>query len=123
MGGEMLSYNEGEDKFFQHTWRGLYESVGLAMVLPTCGLSEVGTMRVVDGSNLLDKSSSCQLGEYQQPCRECQKCFRKDLIMILLRKMKWEEFIGYLDGYLSSPKVINYVLLAPVPLALQYVYM
>lgn len=54
--------------------------VGLPLLRPALGLSEIGTMMLTLRSDLADISRSCTFGTITTPCRECVKCVRKDLM-------------------------------------------
>lgn len=55
-------------------------AVGLPLMRPVLGVTEIGTMRMALESDLGDISRSCSYGTYTQPCGRCGKCIRKDLI-------------------------------------------
>ena len=53
--------------------------VGLPLLRPALGLTEIGTMAVTLKSNLADIARSCVMGTDKEPCHECVKCVRKEL--------------------------------------------
>lgn len=56
----------------------LYRAVGLPLLRPATGMSEVITTRLAQASDLADLGRSCLLGD-DGPCLACTKCFRKEL--------------------------------------------
>jgi hypothetical protein len=59
--------------------------IGLPLLRPALGLSEVATMNVTLQSDLADIARSCIFGDLKQPCYECAKCVRKELITAALQ--------------------------------------
>jgi hypothetical protein len=60
--------------------RRLLQAVGLDLVEPVAGASEVLTTRLARSSPIGDLVLSCPLGTARQGCGRCEKCVRKDLI-------------------------------------------
>lgn len=58
----------------------LADTVGLPLMRPVLGVTEIGTMRMVLGSDLRDVARSCTYGSLTAPCGSCGKCIRKDLL-------------------------------------------
>ena len=58
----------------------LLSAVGLEMSLPIAGISEVGTSIINEVSDLGIIAQSCIRGGVGKPCRNCWKCFRKELL-------------------------------------------
>jgi len=61
------------------------ELIGLPLLRPALGLSEIGTMSLTLKSDLADISRSCTFGTLNAPCHECVKCVRKDLMTAAIR--------------------------------------
>lgn len=57
------------------------ESVGMPLMRPVLGVTEIGTMRMTAESDLSDIARACPFGSYTSPCGTCGKCIRKDLII------------------------------------------
>lgn len=104
--------NKRSDKgFYDDSWQLVFRAAGLNMTLPTVGLTEFGNLLIADRLGVVDKTTPCQLGEYQKPCRECAKCFRKDFVLYHMGYISRKDFRRRLPGYMTSPKSRNLVLL------------
>jgi hypothetical protein len=76
------------------TWKGqprkgtgidpLPEAVGLPIMRPLIGITEVGTMHLTLGSDMSDLARSCVAGTVTDACHQCAKCLRKDMIRAVL---------------------------------------
>ena len=62
----------------------LPELVGLPIMRPLAGLSEVATMRLSLGSELRGIVRSCLGGTFDDACHQCAKCLRKDLLQAVI---------------------------------------
>ena len=58
----------------------LFKSVGLELIFPTVGCSEVITTKIVDDSEYKNYAFSCLRGSGGKQCNRCYKCFRKNLL-------------------------------------------
>ncbi len=58
----------------------LPEMVGMPIMRPTAGLTEITTLRISTESELSGLARSCVRGSGASPCHVCSKCIRKDLI-------------------------------------------
>lgn len=68
---------------FEETWfwkkhAPLFESVGLPILQPVMGCSEIINQRIVEQSGLLNYAQSCLRSSSREPCGSCWKCFRKN---------------------------------------------
>ena len=61
-------------------YNGIAAAAGLPFNLPTAGLSELVTTRLVLESPLQHTAQSCVRGPFGRPCMMCWKCFRKNLL-------------------------------------------
>lgn len=61
-------------------WNLAFDAVGIAMLRPVCGISEVLTFRISDSSPVGDLARSCIQGDIHGPCMACMKCLRKELL-------------------------------------------
>lgn len=59
---------------------GLPAMMGLPLMRPVLGVTEIGTMRLAMESDLADLARSCTVGSFAAPCGRCAKCIRKNLI-------------------------------------------
>jgi hypothetical protein len=81
------AYRVGHQRFVDYHRRGVYKSwaavfaaVGLPVLNPVAGVSEVGTSSIVLQDDWAALAQSCIRGEVGSPCRNCWKCFRKSLL-------------------------------------------
>lgn len=61
-------------------WRRVFAAVGLPVLNPIAGASEIASSRMVLGSSLEGTAQSCVRGRLGEPCRNCWKCVRKILV-------------------------------------------
>lgn len=61
-------------------WAELFAVVGLPIVNPVAGVSEVGTSMIVRESGWSAVARSCIRGTVSRPCQNCWKCFRRTLL-------------------------------------------
>lgn len=82
-----VAYGTGFGGFIDHAavteherWRRVFAAVGLPVLNPIAGVSEIASSRMVMGSALDGFAQSCVRGRIGEPCRNCWKCVRKTLI-------------------------------------------
>ena len=68
----------------------LLEAVGLSIVNPVAGVSEVGTAMVNAASGFAEFAQSCMRGSVGAPCLNCWKCARKVMVDSALRE-EWPD--------------------------------
>lgn len=61
-------------------WGGIFSAAGIPLYLPVAGISEVGTSQIVQSSSFKDYTRSCIRGKWPDSCKNCWKCFRKELV-------------------------------------------
>lgn len=54
--------------------------LGMPVMRPLVGVTEVGAMRIALNSDLADAARSCPWGTATEPCHACTKCIRKDML-------------------------------------------
>lgn len=59
--------------------------MGIPLLRPVAGATEIGTMNLTLQSNLSDIARSCVIGTLSSPCYECTKCVRKELTTAAIR--------------------------------------
>lgn len=94
-------------------WYKLLKAVDLPYTLPTIGLSEVSTTRMVMNSPYQAFAQACSRGKIKKPCMNCFKCFRKDLLEKVMMKQPISD--RYLDQ-LFKIKDVQKVLKTPPPI-------
>src|SRR5699024_7010990 len=75
-----LGYKDCKDTEVGHPWYRLLASIDMMYTLPTIGLSEVSTTRIVRKSPYHEFAQACSRGKIKKPCMNCYKCFRKSLL-------------------------------------------
>jgi hypothetical protein len=75
-----FSYRDYAQSGHFKRYNGVAAAVGLPFNLPTAGLSEVITTRLVLESPFQHTAQSCVRGPFGKPCMICWKCFRKNLL-------------------------------------------
>lgn len=63
--------------YFQY-WGERFSHAGLDLLLPVAGISEAGTMKICQQSELMPFLNSCMRGNANGGCGECWKCFHKN---------------------------------------------
>lgn len=81
------AYHTGFGPFRDHAaniehdaWRQVLEAVGLPVLNPLAGVSEVGSALLAASTDLPDVAQSCVRGVDGEPCMDCFKCVRKTLL-------------------------------------------
>lgn len=74
--GHLFNANGDNDQ----AWREVFNAVGLPHFRGMAGASEVITDDLVARAGLTSSVRSCQLGSREDPCWNCTKCLRKELI-------------------------------------------
>lgn len=90
-----LGYKDCRDTKIGKPWQSLLESIDMPYTLPTVGLSEPSTTRIVMESPYHEFAQSCVRGQVKQPCMNCYHCFRKNLLEKVLSNSPLEDH--YLD--------------------------
>lgn len=90
---------------FSETWfwkkhAPLFESVGLSILQPVMGCSEIINQRIVETSGFGDLAQSCLRSDAGDTCGKCWKCFRKNSLRG--RKITISKEI---DTFLRKPKL------------------
>lgn len=64
-------------KYFEY-WSSRFLHAGLELILPIAGISEAGTMKICEQSDLMPYLNSCSRGDGEHGCGGCWKCFHKN---------------------------------------------
>lgn len=100
-----------EDCFYTdvgNPWYHLLKGLGLSYTLPTIGLSEVITTNIVMKSPFSEFAQACSRGKIKQPCMNCFKCFRKDLLeKIMLQQRITHEYLDHMFNIKEVKAVLN----------------
>lgn len=61
-------------------WEAVYAAVGLPLIQPLAGTTDVASKRLAEHHRLRDLARSCLLGSKDGPCRRCLKCALNELM-------------------------------------------
>jgi hypothetical protein len=64
-------------EYFEY-WSTRFLHAGLELILPIAGISEAGTMKICEQSDLMPYLNSCSRGDGEHGCGGCWKCFHKN---------------------------------------------
>lgn len=80
--GMYLGWGKGFDPSGDEeaTWKALFSAVGLALIQPLAGTSDIASKAVARDHRLHDLSRSCVMGSVTGPCLRCKKCVMTELI-------------------------------------------
>lgn len=93
-------YRDFQSSWFWKKNAPLFNSVGLPILQPVMGCSEVVNQKIVTKSGYSDYAQSCLRSSTKDSCGECWKCFRKN--SILGREIKISNEI---HTFLNKPKL------------------
>src|SRR5699024_5454125 len=109
-----LGYKDCKETEVGDPWFRLLTAVDLTYTLPTLGLSEVTTTRIVTNSSYSEFAQACSIGKMKVPCMKCFKSFRKSLLAEVMINRQLND--SYLDN-LFYIKDVQQVLHAPPPIS------
>jgi len=108
-----LGYKDCKETEVGDPWFRLLRAVDLTYTLPTIGLSEVMTTRIVNQSSYHEFAQACSRGKIKQPCMNCFKCFRKSLLeKVMTNQTISDRFLDKLFNIKDAKIVLN----APPPI-------
>lgn len=78
-------YFEGGSKLYSpphpdQKWEKLFAAAGIPLMMPLAGATEVTTGEIVRKAGWDEHVRSCPVGSRESPCRDCMKCFRKEVV-------------------------------------------
>src|SRR5699024_6592156 len=108
-----LGYKDCKDTEVGHPWYRLLASIDMMYTLPTIGLSEVSTTRIVRKSPYHEFAQACSRGKIKKTCMNCYKCFRKSLLdKVIMNSPLDDRYLDKLFKIEDAKKVLN----APPPI-------
>jgi hypothetical protein len=105
-------YSNLNTRSIYSAWAPLFETVGIPISLPTAGLSEVVTSKIVTSKVSEWHPESCVRGSVRKPCMRCFKCFRKTILDARLSDSELP--IKHFDIALESREVKRRLLETPI---------
>mgnify|MGYP001160551751 CR=1 FL=1 len=103
-----LGFKDCKETEVGDPWFKLLNAVDMTYTLPTIGLSEVSTTRIVLQSPYHEFSQACSRGKIKKPCMNCFKCFRKSLLeKVIKNKSIDDRYLDQLFNIKDAKRVIN----------------
>src|SRR5699024_9874771 len=108
-----IGYKDCKETEVGHPWFRLLAAIDMTYTLPTIGLSEVSTTRIVRQSSYHEFAQACSRGKIKKPCMNCFKCFRKSLLeKVMMKDSLNDRYLNRLFNIKDAQKVMN----APPPI-------
>src|SRR5699024_5038114 len=86
----------------------LLKTIDMPFTLPTIGLSEISTTRIVNQSPFHEFAQPCSRGKVKKPCMNCYQCFRKSLLeRVTMNRPLDNKFLDKLFNIEEVNNVIN----------------
>ena len=74
-------YRDFGESWFWKKHAPLFQSIGLEILQPVMGCSEIVNQSIVKQAEYLDYAQSCLRSSTKEPCGSCWKCFRKNSLV------------------------------------------
>ena len=112
-------YSVGRKEFKEYSntshykiWWKPFAGAGLDLNFPVGGVSEVGTELICAKSKIGFIAQSCIRGTWQNPCMNCWKCFRKEMIRSGLKLKEYS--LPLMEKMLAARDVKKQITLVPI---------
>lgn len=109
------AYGIGDNNFQEHwgRWQDFFGAIGLNYNIPTAGLSEIMTTKIVlQSPEYTGLAQSCIRGLPGEPCLNCLKCFRK---LLAETAIKGEDLDSLELGRMArSREIYNHIIQTPI---------
>ncbi|HLR51429.1 MAG TPA: DUF6395 domain-containing protein [Candidatus Avamphibacillus sp.] len=103
-----LGFKECKENRVGHPWHKLLETIDMPFTLPTIGLSEVSTTRIINKSSFRKFAQPCARGKIKNPCMNCYQCFRKTLLeRVMMNHPLDDKFLDKLFNIKEVKKIIG----------------
>src|SRR5699024_5080167 len=103
-----LGFKDCKDNKVGNPWHKLLESIDMPFTLPTIGLSEISTTRIINRSPFHKFAQPCSRGKGKKPCMNCYQCFRKNLLeKVMMSSPLDDDYLDKLFNIKEVKKVIN----------------
>lgn len=99
-------------------WNDLLSAVGISIIKPVAGITEIMTAKIVRDNGLQEKATSCTIGEFNKPCMSCKKCLRKFVVNAYLEG----NFDKRLMKKLESSKQVRAAMAEKNPFYFQHIF-
>lgn len=93
-------FDPGGDE--EHIWRNVFSIVGLDLVQPLAGTSDISSKAIAREHRLHDLARSCNVGTIKGPCLACRKCVLTQLIRVTVAETGLEPKINDRLGSAAS---------------------
>ena len=105
-------YKEYSKTSHHKLWWGPFSGAGLDLNFPVGGVSEVGTELICARSTIGFIAQSCIRGTWQNPCMNCWKCFRKEMIRSGLQLKEYSRSL--MNRMLDARDIKKQITLIPI---------
>lgn len=103
-----LGFKDCKDNHVGSPWHQLLKAIDMPLTLPTIGLSEISTTRIVNQSPFHEFAQPCSRGKVKKPCMNCYQCFRKSLLeRVTMNRPLDNKFLDKLFNIEEVKKVIH----------------
>ena len=103
-----LGFKDCKDNRVGSPWYKLLTTIDMPFTLPTIGLSEISTTRIVNKSPFHAFAQPCSRGKGNHPCMNCYQCFRKSLLeKVMMNRPFTDTYLDHLFNIKEVKKVIN----------------
>lgn len=101
-------FKDCKDNRVGKPWAQLLEAIDMPFTLPTIGLSEISTTKIINQSTFQKFAQPCSRGKGTKPCMNCYQCFRKSLLeKVMMNHPLEDEYLDHLFNINEVKKVIN----------------
>ncbi len=114
-GGYRVGYNgyqDAKETPWIKIWGEMLKAVDMPFSLPVMGLSEVSTSIIAIKSHYDKFAEACARGKVHQPCMNCYKCFRKNLLERVIKQQPIDDH--YLDRLFKIKEAQKVLQVTPI---------
>lgn len=91
----------------EELWRAVFSTVGLNLIQPLAGTSDISSKRIAREHRLHDLARSCIVGTMKGPCLACKKCLLTELIRVTVSERALEPEID--ERFRSAPNATAFL--------------
>lgn len=103
-----LGFKDCKNNKVGNPWHKLLAAIDMPFTLPTIGLSEISTTRIINKSPFHTFAQPCSRGKGKKPCMNCYQCFRKSLLeKVMMNRPLDDKYLDKLFNIKEIKRVIN----------------